>query len=223
MDILGFLEDHLRFIERFYDKAAEPFETTKRKIHAGEEPFIPQRAPEDYNGPEYEIEWIEADQCLSVLGSCSLALLNKALHDYLRLFIMREAGVAEPEKLSPILKRYQGENWFEKYCAFLTGNTPFEWARSPVSHDQIEQINLSRNDFVHDPTMGGTWPRQSERHFQKHPVSAFADELDLAALVHENGKPELPVALRVTRENLAAHIEYVRQFCTFVEAQRTAW
>ena len=40
-----------RDIERFYNAAAEPFETTLRKIEAGEEPFAPRRAPEDYDAP----------------------------------------------------------------------------------------------------------------------------------------------------------------------------
>jgi hypothetical protein len=221
MDILAILDDHLRFIERFYNKAAEPFETMKRKIEAGEEPFVPRRAPEDYDGPEYEIEWIEADECLSVLGSTCLGLLAKALQDYLRLFIMREAGVTKDE-LAPILKLYPG-HWFQKYCAFLEDKTSIDWRRSPISRDQIEQVILTRNDLVHDWMIGATSPRQSEEHFGKHPASAFADELGIAESLAEGRTPELPLPLKVTREKLVAHIEYVRKFCTFVEAHRTAW
>src|ERR1035438_648427 len=80
MDILAILEDHLGFIERFYNAAAEPFETALRKIDAGEEPFVPKYAPGDHDGPEYLPEWMEADECLSVVGSSSLGLLQKALH-----------------------------------------------------------------------------------------------------------------------------------------------
>jgi hypothetical protein len=214
MDILAILEDHLRFIERFYNAAAEPFETTLRKIETGEEPFVPQQAPEDYDGPEYEIEWIEADQCLGVVGSSSLALLEKALHDYLRQFVRREGGPG-PKK--------SGESWFDHHCRFLEEDTLFRWTNSPVPKDRIEEINLSRNDFAHDPMIGNTWPYQSDEHFRKYPVSAFADKLDLAVMTAEGDKPEFPIRLKVTRENLTVHIEYVRQFCTFVEAQRTKW
>src|SRR5579862_210218 len=70
-----------RDIERFYNAAAEPFETTLRKIEAGEEPFAPRRAPEDYDAPEYEYKGSEAYKCLGVLGNCSLGLTHKALHD----------------------------------------------------------------------------------------------------------------------------------------------
>src|ERR1035438_841525 len=92
MDILAILEDHLGFIDRFYNAAAEPFETALRKIDAGEEPFVPKYAPGDHDGPEYLPEWMEADECLSVVGSSSLGLLQKALHDYLLEFVEREVG-----------------------------------------------------------------------------------------------------------------------------------
>ena len=212
MDILGMLGDHLDFIERFHNAASEPFETTLRKINKGEAPFIPKRAPEEWDGPEYEVEWIEADQFLDVVGSCSLGLVEKALHDYLREFVEREGGLDQKKS---------GESWFDQYCRFLEKNTPFRWAASPVPKERLEEINLSRNDFVHDPMIDSTSPRQSKKHFRKYPVSAFADELYLAAMKGEKDKPEFPVGLKVTRENLTAHIEYVRQFCAFVEDQRT--
>ena len=231
-DFLAILEDHLGFIERFYDGAVQPFETTMRKIEAGEEPFLPKCEPEDYYGPKYETEWNEADECKRVIGSCTLGLLAKALNDYLREFVMREVNNQRSR-----LEQYKG-NWFEKYCAFLTQETAFKWLNCPVARNQIEQINLSRNDFAHDPELGGTFPVQTDTHFRKYPVSAFADELslgvalDAAALFtltdasttrkHCNG-PAFPVQLRITRENLMPHVEYVRQFCTFVEAQRTKW
>jgi hypothetical protein len=134
--------------------------------------------------------------------------------DHLREFVEREVGPG-PKK--------SGKSWFDQHCRFLEENTPFCWANSPVPRDHIEQINLSRNDFVHHSMIGSTWTCQSEKHFRKYPVSAFADKLHLAAMTGEGSKPEFPVPLKVTRENLAAHIHYVRQFCTFVEAQRTKW
>ena len=147
MDILAILEDHIGFIERFYNAAAEPFETTLRKIEAGEEPFVPQYAPGDHDGPEYLAEWMEADACLRVVGSSSLGLLQKALRDYLREFVEREGGPG-PKK--------SGESWFDHHCRFLEENTLFCWANSPVPRGQIEQINLSRNDFAHDSILGST-------------------------------------------------------------------
>ena len=215
MDYLAILKDHLGFIERFYNAAAEPFEATLRKIQAEEEPFVPKCAPGDHDGPEYLSEWMEAEECLGVIGSSSLGLLQKALHDYLREFVEREGG--------PGPKQPAKEPWFDHHCRFLEENTAFRWVNSPVPRGPIEQINLSRNDFAHNSMIGTAWTSQSEEHFRKYPVSAFADKLHLAALTGGAGEPECSVFLKVTRENLTTHIQYVRQFCTFVEAQRTKW
>ena len=219
MDLLAILSDHLDFILRFYTNAAEPFETLKRKIEAEEEPFVPHHEPGDNDGYEYQDEWNEADAGLRVLGYCSLGLVQKALQDYLRAFIMREAGVTI-EGLKLTLKQYEGQGWFKKYCLFLEAQTPFKWAASPIGFDRIEQINLCRNDVAHDPNIDSTRPSQSENHFRKYPVSRFSDEFQMAT---EDGMPEVPLWLSVTRKRLTEATKDVRDFCAFVEAQRTRW
>ena len=93
MDYLGILNDHLLFIERFYNTAAEPFESTKRNIDSGEEPFVPKYEPWDHDGPEYLDKWRDAGNNLRVLDSYAFGLVDKALHDYLRAFAMRKAAV----------------------------------------------------------------------------------------------------------------------------------
>jgi hypothetical protein len=221
MDIIPELERHLKFVGRFYNGAAEPFEATKRKIEAGEEPYVPRCEPGDFDGYEYEEEWNEAEDSLRVLGQCALGLLEKALHDYLREFAMREARVGRADDFSPIIQRCKGGSWFEKICSFLQQENRVDWPRSPVPVERIEQINLARNDVNHHPTIESTWPTQSERHFRKHPVSVFADELDLLALTGADGVPMCPVTINVTRQKLMASIEDVQQFCAFVEGHRT--
>lgn len=221
MDILPELERHLKFIGRFYNGAAEPFEAIKRKIEAYEEPYVQQYEPDDCDGYEYEEEWNEADDSLRILGQMSLGLVEKALHDYLREFAMREARVGRAEDLSPVIKRYEGGSWFEKVCSFLQQETRFDLSLSPIPFERIEQINLARNDVSHHPAIESTWPTQSEKHFRKHPVSVFADELDLLALTGEDGNPMCPLTINVTRQKLMASIEDVRQFCTFVEGHKT--
>lgn len=180
MDILAIVGGHLDFIERFYEQASAPFETIKRKIEAVEEPYESRlAAPEDYDGPEYEAEWGEADDSLRVLGNCALGLLAKAIQDYLREFIMREADIARAEQLASLLK---GDGWFERYERFLLDNTSFTWGVCPVRRDRIEQIVLSRNDIMHDPTIDAISSHQSAVHFRKYPVSRFADWLDRTLL-----------------------------------------
>jgi hypothetical protein len=89
-----------------------------------------------------------------------------------------------------------------------------------VSKTQIEEIILTRNAFEHNEMLGSTLPLQTEQHFSKNPVPAFADERHLAILMGVDGKPEFPVPLKVTRDNLSTNIDYVRQYCAFVATSR---
>jgi hypothetical protein len=226
MDYRGILEDRLGFIKRFYNTAAEPFETKKRRIEANEEPFVPRHASGEYDGYEYQDEWSEADGCLRVLGHCGLSYVAKALQDYLRAVITREAKVAITEvgKVLPA-----GKGWLHRYTAFLESNTAFHWENSPVSLAQIEEINLARNVIWHDPSIDGAWPMQSKGDAERFPRPTFGDEMYMAALdtdvvesVNEDGNPlplRFTVPIHVTREKLAGSIEDVRRFCGFVESQ----
>ena len=127
----------LRFIGRFYLKGAQPFETTQRKIVREKEAYLSR----GNDAPGFiDEDWNDATKCVQVLGQCCLGLLEKALHDYLRNVIDGHGGAGEKKP----------GNWFKRYCDFLTQRTTFEWARSPVSYSQLEQINLSRNDCSHD-------------------------------------------------------------------------
>src|SRR6266853_3904923 len=90
MDILAGLRDKLRFIERHYKAASEPFRETKRKIDAREEPFEPPPFdPEtayDFEPPFLE-QWQEATESLNIEGQAALKLLHSALHEYLSSFV----------------------------------------------------------------------------------------------------------------------------------------
>jgi hypothetical protein len=216
MDYLAFLERRLNFISEFYFKASEPFRLTKQKIDKGEEPFNPQDGPEDGDGePEYLSEWIEADDGLRVLGQCTLNLVAKAIQDYLREFIMREAGTRKPQ--------LSGNGWFQRYENFLIKNTPFSWEKCPVKRELIEQINLCRNDGTHDPDISTTWPKQTDEHLEKYPQSFFGDEMEAHFLRSEGGMPAFPLSIHVTAEKLAAAIDASREFCRYVEGCRTRW
>ncbi len=103
MDILVMLDRQLTFIKRFYNMAAEPFESVLRKIEAHEDPYVLRGDPEDYDGPEYQAEWGEADDSLRILGQCALGLVPKALQDYLRVLLC-----ARPKwSLRGFLQRYR--------------------------------------------------------------------------------------------------------------------
>lgn len=223
MEILAMLNGRLDFIARFYEQAAAPFETTKKQIEAQEEPYLPNGDPEAYDEPPFTAEWIEADECLNTLGLCTLGLLEKALHDCLREFIDREAR-GTSEQFKDCLNSYSKQGgWFGKFACFLEDRTSFTWSASPVHRDQLEQINLTRNDAAHNPHIDRAWTMQSDDHWRKYAVSAFADPIWVKAMSFGDNKPVCPVPLLVTREKLAVHIGYVQEFCTHIEGFRTSW
>jgi len=150
-------------------------------------------------------------------------LVQKALQDYLREFILREESLVQPDEvLTAQLKRYaKGRGLFHGYCRYLRERTRFEWSRSPVPQDRIEQINLCRNDIAHDPSIEGGWIQQSPEHFRRFPESIFADDFLMAVFRTETDTPEVPAVISVTGDKLRAAIEDIRNFCTFVEAHRT--
>lgn len=160
MDILGMLEARLDFITRFYDSAVEPFETIIRKIGAHEEPFIPRCAPGDHDGPEYQAEYAEAEDCRQMVGHCALAYVVKALQDYLREFIVREAGV-RGRQIEDVLQK--GGKWLDRYERFLEAKTAFRWIDCPVERQRVQEIVQARNIILHDLSIDGSWPTQTER------------------------------------------------------------
>jgi hypothetical protein len=104
--------------------------------------------------------------------------------------------------------------------------TTFRWEGSPVSRDQIGQINLCRNDFIHDSLseIDSGQPMQSAGHFQKHPFSPFSDPLDRAvrmasATANSEKWCETPGLLTVSGNALFSALTMARQFCAFVETQ----
>jgi hypothetical protein len=235
MDYLGILQDRLGFIKRFYDAAAEPFETTKRKIEANEEPFVPKYAPGDYDGFEYQTEWNDADECLRMVGHCALSYVAKALQNYLSEFITREAKVANTQigQVLPACKKGSGNSWLHRYTCFLESRTAFRWDNSPVSLAQLEEINLARNAIWHDPSIDGAWPMQTEGDAKRFPNPTFGDETYMATLdgdsivVEDSEGNPLPltfaVPIQATRTKLVGAIEGVQRFCEFVESLRAAW
>lgn len=209
VDVLAGLKDRLAFVRTFYFTAAPGFEAIQRKC-------IPRSDQTDDDPIAFE-EFQESTKGLDVLGHCSLSLVSKALEDYLREFILRKAGT---------LSELRGKGWFLKYESFLLTKTTFCWRECPVKRDQIEQINLCRNDFMHDPFIDRSKPKQSEDHHKKHPRSRFSDPLERAvqmayAEVYSEAQEESPTSLIVTRLELVRAIGDVRSFCEFVEVQKT--
>lgn len=158
------------------------------------------------------------ERALRYSANVCLSLVAKAIQDYLREFVQSKAPGTGPRKAK--------ESWFDYYCRCLERTTTFRWADSPISRDQIEQINLCRNDFMHDPGIDSGQPKKSETHFDKHPLSRFDDRLERAveiAIAQANGEvspPSAPGSLTVSRQELFSAVADARQFCAFIETQQ---
>jgi hypothetical protein len=203
MDVLLALNRQLDFIKWFYCTAEPPFKVLLR-THM-----------DDVESKK----WQEAQKGLEVLGQCNLGLVAKAIHDYLQAFVQLEHPGNFPKKGK--------ESWFDYYCRFLEVHTKFRWAESPVPRDRLEQINLSRNDFMHDPEIDSNQPRKSRSHSEKHPLSRFDDPLEraiLAAMEREainlDGEQKRP-SLTVARCELFRAVDDAKNFCEFVETHKT--
>ena len=59
MELLYFLDQRLRFIQKLYDSTASSFEEKKRQIEAGEPPYVDCRDPEYVDEPAFLTEWQE--------------------------------------------------------------------------------------------------------------------------------------------------------------------
>ncbi|MGA2712033.1 MAG: hypothetical protein ABSG41_02920 [Bryobacteraceae bacterium] len=205
------LNSQLDFIRSFHFTAAPPFETLLRQ-------FTPRYETADEEPPDEFEKWQEARKGLEVLGQFGLTLVQKAILDYLRVFVIDMFGPdAVPKRKGSAFLTYE---------KLLLNRTTFRWEDSPVSRNCIEQINLCRNGFIHDESeIDSSQPRQSEDHFKKQPASPFVDRLDRAvrmAFAQANAEEwrETPGLLTVSRFDLFCAIKAARQFCTFVETQK---
>jgi hypothetical protein len=79
MNILAILKDRLRFIERFYEGASQQFSETKRRVEAGEPPFV-QRSFDPERDADFEppflAEWKEAYEAANLVGQAALTLVQ---------------------------------------------------------------------------------------------------------------------------------------------------
>jgi hypothetical protein len=211
VDILAGLRDKLRFVERHYESASEPFRENKRKIEAGEPPFEPPPFdPETATNfePPFLEEWQEADESLNLVGQAALQLVQCAFRDYLNWFV----------KLSGVPLTASGSNWLERYRKHFANNYAIDWGLGPVPLEQLEEVNLARNDVEHNGQPFGMTRHQSGEHQRRFPQGVFVHEID-KQIAQSSGHDWLG-RIDVTREALREAIRRVETFCEFLDAQR---
>jgi hypothetical protein len=211
MDISAGLRDKLRFIERHYAAASAPFRETKRKIEDHEEPFEPPSFdPENDNcdEPPFLAEWQEASESLNIEGQAALKLVQGALRDYLSSFV----------DLYGVPLTAKGKNWFEKYKKHFLDVYGIDFEKAPVPLDELEEVNLARNDTEHSGLPFGMTRRQSKEHALRFPEGLFVDEMEKQ--VFKSSGHVWQGTIQVTEAGLAEAIRRVETFCEFLDAQR---
>ena len=212
MDLLHFLTQRLRFIQNLYDSAIRPFEETKRQIDAGEAPYVDESDPKDYDGePRFLAEWQAAEDAIMVVGHWCLCMVQATLQTYLRDCVS-PLGVLwwDSSELKTQLSQKRG-NWFERYRLLFLDDLYIDWNTGPVPLADLEQLNLTRDDLIHNIDMGTFSVERVDKHAERFPTGLFIDDLWRGSVVER---------VRIEKDKLALAIRLVTEFCTWLDSIR---
>jgi len=215
MDLLYFLKERLRFIEQLYDGANSPFEETKRKIEEHEPPYVDNRDPEYVSEPAFLSEWQQADDSIMVIGHWALCMVQASLKAYLQGCIGPTGSIWwRPKILLSLLAKKQGKSWLGRYRLLFLEDLGIDWSKGPVSLSEIEQLNLTRDDVIHNVDVLSMNVERTEKHADRYPVGLFTDELWTKVGVER---------VKVDKKKLRVAIELVERFCTWIEGIRRSY
>lgn len=215
MDVGFFLRGRIVFIRQFYDAASVPFLERKRKIKAGEEPYVPPYS--DYGEPPFITEWIEADESLQVLGYSCISMLAAAFHLYLKTWAA-ELCIAVGDSY----KTEFSKGWFNGYRAYFSAQFGIQFEKSPADLSLLEEIVLARNRIQHPDHIALQSPTYSTSDLRKLPQFFFISETErglLADIDQAEIARVFPPSVHVTREKLIVTIDEVEKFVNWFEEQ----
>ena len=210
MDLLHFLIRRLELIKGLYESAIVPFEEMKRKIEAGEEPYVFTGDPEHWDGePPFLEEWQDADESVMVIGHWCLCMVQSSLNTYLRDLIGPSGCLHwNPEALAQLRGTKKGKSWFERYRLLFLEDLGIDWAKGPVALTDLEQLNLTRDDLIHNVDMMSFSVARDEKHAARFPSGLFTDELWRGLNIER---------LRIDKKQLAHACALVRDFCAWLD------
>jgi len=215
VDLLYFATRRLRFIQTLYESAVGPFRETKRQIAAGEPPYVDTRNPEDYDGePAFLSEWEDADDAAMVVGHWCLCMVQATLQAYLRDCIGPLGSLWwNSSELRRRIGRKQG-NWFQRYRMLFLEDLGVDWQHGPVPLVDLEQLNLTRDDLIHNIDMMSFNVKRVENHAEQFPIGLFTDDLWQGLGIER---------VRVDEDRLVLAIHLVTKFCGWLEGIRCGY
>lgn len=219
MDILWFLRRRLQFVSTLYNGATDSFQETIRKIKAGEPPYVDRRNPEhdDVSEPAFLEEYQEASESIEAIGHWCLCMAYASLKAFLETFIeeMARDFSSALGDLPAKLAAKKGKSWFERHRLLFLEDLRIDWAKAPVKVDDLEQINLARDDVVHNVDVTTAYIYQTEKHAERYPKGLFVDELWVTL--------GLGGRVRIGRDELTNALALVDAFCTWLEEIRVRY
>lgn len=222
MDVGFFLKQRTAFIRQFYDNASFSFVERKRKIEAGEDPFIPPYSESEE--PPFLEEWIEADDSLHVLGYTCISMLSAALHLYLRTWETIQFRIPVDDSLMPEFKK---KGWINGYKMYFSKNFDIHFEQAPVNMALLEEIVLARNRVQHPEYITKLRPSYlpKDKNIAKAHHLFFIDDVEMKLLgsIEESESGWLfPPSIHITKEKLHGAILEVEKFSDWLEEQINA-
>jgi len=216
MDVGFFLKQRTAFIRQFYENASSPFLERKRKIEAGEEPFIPPYSESEE--PPFLKEWIEADDSLHVLGYTCISMLSAALYNYLETWEKIQFRIPVDDSLKPLFKK----GWINGYKNYFSKNFDIHFDQAPVNLLLLEEIVLARNRVQHPEYLAKLRPSYVHKDTVKLRRPFFIDDIEMK-LSGDSEELEsawlFPPSIHITKEKLFVAIEEVEKFSDWLEEQ----
>ena len=213
------LDDNLRFIQRFYETASEPFSLVIIKIEKHEEPYHVY----DIEDPvPFEKEWQKNRESLNVLGRCCLSLVQRSYKTSLDEFVVRSNLKSGKDPKLEAKKLNKGKGcWFDKYQKYFGEIYGITWRNAPIDVSFLEEISLARNAVWHNGSVWDLIVKQDQTYYKRFPYSLFADEHEKTvwpgiwgASLHEQ-----PHEIEVTADKLRIATGAVRVFCSYLDEQ----
>jgi hypothetical protein len=213
MDLLYFLDARLRFIEQLYDSAVRPFEETQRMIREQEPPYVDRRDPEGgYDEPPFLREYQEASDSVLVLGHWCLCMVQATLQAYLRECVGTRGSVGwNANRLQQELAKKKGGNWFGRYRLLFLEDLGIDWNEGPIALADLEQLNLTRDDLIHNMEMFSANVERCGDHVERFPKGLFADDLWMGLGLDR---------VNVDKAGLQLATRLVRDFCAWLDGIR---
>jgi hypothetical protein len=118
---------------------------------------------------------------------------------------------AHSKILVTLLAKKKAKSWLHRYRLLFVEDLGIDWSKGPVSFSELEQLNLTRDDVVHNVDVLSMNVGRTENHAERFPVGLFTDEL-WAKLGVER--------VKVDKEKLRLAIEVVEKFCTWIDGVR---